>query len=138
MEHAQPGAPVRTTCIPKWPNTWTTWFLADVLVFVEKPRYRPLVAPTIRCMTPSYGGLALEIVVPVFNEEAVLENSISRLAEYLTNEMPSTWKITIADNASTDRTPVIAARLSEQLPTEQFRRLDVKGRGDALRAAWGA
>ncbi|GAA3400273.1 bifunctional glycosyltransferase family 2/GtrA family protein [Pseudarthrobacter polychromogenes] len=89
-------------------------------------------------MTPSYGGLALEIVVPVFNEEAVLENSITRLAEYLTHEMPSTWKITIADNASTDRTPVIAARLSEHMPNVEYRRLDVKGRGYALRDAWGA
>ncbi|MFC4394930.1 glycosyltransferase [Arthrobacter sedimenti] len=89
-------------------------------------------------MTPSYGGLALEIVVPVYNEEAVLESSITRLAEYLTNEMPSTWKITIADNASTDRTPVIAARLSEHLPNVEYRRLDVKGRGYALRDAWTA
>ncbi|MFC9773193.1 MULTISPECIES: glycosyltransferase [unclassified Pseudarthrobacter] len=89
-------------------------------------------------MTPSYGGLALEIVVPVYNEEAVLENSITRLAEYLTNEMPSTWKITIADNASTDRTPVIAARLSEHLENVGYRRLETKGRGLALRDAWSA
>jgi len=89
-------------------------------------------------MTPSYGGLALEIVVPVYNEEAVLERSITRLAEYLTNEMPSTWKITIADNASTDRTPLIAARLSEHLPNVDYRRLEVKGRGCALRDAWSA
>lgn len=82
--------------------------------------------------------MALEIVVPVFNEEAVLESSIKRLSEYLTNEMPSTWKITIADNASTDRTPVIAARLSEQLPHVDYRRLEAKGRGYALRDAWGA
>lgn len=89
-------------------------------------------------MTPSYGGLALEIVVPVFNEEAVLENSISRLAEYLTLEMPSTWKITIADNASTDRTPMIAARLSDKFPNVGYRRLEAKGRGFALRDAWSA
>src|SRR6476469_11264699 len=89
-------------------------------------------------MTPSYGGLALEIVVPVFNEEAVLEHSISRLSEYLSQEMPSTWKITIADNASTDRTPAIAARLSEQLPNVEYRRLEGKGRGFALRDAWSA
>ncbi|WAJ31724.1 bifunctional glycosyltransferase family 2/GtrA family protein [Arthrobacter sp. FX8] len=89
-------------------------------------------------MTPSYGGLALEIVVPVYNEEAVLERSITRLAEYLTNEMPSTWKITIADNASTDRTPVIAARLSEHMQNVGYRRLEVKGRGYALRDAWSA
>lgn len=89
-------------------------------------------------MTPSYGGLALEIVVPVHNEEAVLESSITRLAEYLTNEMPSTWKITIADNASTDRTSVIAARLSEHMPNVGYRRLELKGRGYALKDAWSA
>lgn len=89
-------------------------------------------------MTPGNGGLALEIVVPVFNEEAVLENSIIRLTEYLMLEMPVTWKITIADNASTDSTPAIAARLSEQLPNVGYRRLELKGRGYALRDAWGA
>jgi glycosyltransferase involved in cell wall biosynthesis len=89
-------------------------------------------------MTPSYGGLALEIVVPVFNEEAVLENSITRLADYLSREMPSTWKITIADNASTDRTSAIATRLSQCMPNVAYRRLEVKGRGFALRDAWQA
>lgn len=89
-------------------------------------------------MKPSYGGLALDIVVPVFNEEAVLEKSISELANYLTVEMPMKWQITIADNASTDRTPIIAARLAELLPNVAFRRLDRKGRGHALRDAWGS
>ena len=59
-------------------------------------------------MTPSSGGLALEIVVPVFNEQLVLEKSITKLANYLSQEMPSTWQITIADNASTDNTRRIA------------------------------
>ena len=89
-------------------------------------------------MTPGYGGLALEIVVPVFNEEAVLEKSIRRLTEYLTHEMPATWRVTIADNASTDRTAAIATRLSERMPNVQYRRLDTKGRGYALRDAWSA
>jgi len=103
-----------------------------------KPSPRLFCEPYDPCMTPSYGGLALEIVVPVFNEESVLESSITRLAEYLTNEMTSTWKITIADNASTDRTPVIAARLSEHMPNVEYRRLEIKGRGYALRDAWSA
>jgi glycosyltransferase involved in cell wall biosynthesis len=93
---------------------------------------------TIRGMTPSSGGLALEIVVPVFNEESVLEKSITGLAEYLSHEMPSTWQITIADNASTDNTAAIATRLADQLPNVVYRRLQVKGRGFALRDAWGA
>jgi glycosyltransferase involved in cell wall biosynthesis len=92
----------------------------------------------IRGMKPSSGGLALEIVVPAFNEEAVLENSIRKLANYLLLEMPSAWQITIADNASTDNTAEIATRLAAQVPNVVYRRLEVKGRGYALRDAWGA
>jgi glycosyltransferase involved in cell wall biosynthesis/putative flippase GtrA len=109
-----------------------------VLVFAKKPRHAYIRLSTIRGMTPSSGGLALEIVVPVFNEESVLEHSITKLTNYLTQEMPSTWQITIADNASTDDTAAIAARLADQLPNVVYRRLQVKGRGYALRDAWGA
>jgi putative flippase GtrA len=89
-------------------------------------------------MNPSHGGLALEIVVPVFNEESVLEKSINELANYLEIEMSATWQITIADNASTDNTPGIAARLAERMPNVVYRHLEVKGRGYALRDAWSA
>lgn len=89
-------------------------------------------------MNPSHGGLALEVVVPVFNEESVLEKSITELANYLELELAVTWQITIADNASTDNTPGIAARLAERMPNVFYRRLEVKGRGYALRDAWSA
>lgn len=89
-------------------------------------------------MELSHGGLALEIVVPVFNEESVLEKSITELANYLKLEMPATWQITIADNASTDNTEAIAARLVQTLPHVVYRRLDLKGRGHALRDAWNS
>ncbi|MBD1537470.1 bifunctional glycosyltransferase family 2/GtrA family protein [Arthrobacter sp. S13_S34] len=89
-------------------------------------------------MKLSHGGLALEIVVPVFNEESVLEKSIRKLANYLNLEMTATWRITIADNASTDNTPVIATRLAQVVPNVVYRRLDVKGRGHALRDAWSS
>ncbi len=42
----------------------------------------------------------------------------------------------IADNASTDATPEIAARLAGSLPGVELLRLERKGRGRALRAAW--
>lgn len=89
-------------------------------------------------MKLSRGGLALEIVVPVFNEESVLEKSITELANYLKLEMPASWQITIADNASTDNTAIIATRLAEVMPNVEYRRLDVKGRGHALRDAWSS
>lgn len=80
----------------------------------------------------------VEIVIPVFNEESTLAASVERLHGYLVERFPLSWLITIADNASTDRTWGIACRLSNELDGVQAIRLDQKGRGRALRAAWTA
>ncbi|WAH96125.1 glycosyltransferase [Arthrobacter sp. MMS18-M83] len=80
--------------------------------------------------------MALEIIVPVFNESAILERSILRLADYLSRELLYSWKITIADNASTDATGSIGRELADEVPNVSYRRLETKGRGFALRDAW--
>jgi putative flippase GtrA len=80
----------------------------------------------------------LDIVVPVFNEEAALERSVRRLHGFLSDGFPFTWRIVIADNASTDTTPQIARRLATELPNVEALRLEDKGRGRALRAAWSS
>lgn len=80
----------------------------------------------------------VEVVVPVYNEEAGIEASIRRLHAYLTDEFPLPWLITVADNASTDRTWPIACRLAYELDGVQGVHLEAKGRGRALRAAWAA
>jgi len=80
----------------------------------------------------------VEIVIPVFNEETGLEESVRHLHGYLEDRFPLTWLITIVDNASTDRTWGVACRLSTELVGVQAMRLDQKGRGRALRAAWSA
>lgn len=78
----------------------------------------------------------LDVVVPVFNEEADLERSVRRLHAHLRETFPYPFRITVADNASTDATPRIAARLAGELPEADWIRLEEKGRGRALRAAW--
>jgi glycosyltransferase involved in cell wall biosynthesis len=78
----------------------------------------------------------LEIVVPVYNEQAALERSIRRLHAFLSTTMPFTWRIVIADNASTDGTTVIAHSLALSLTGVEVIRLPLKGRGRALRQAW--
>jgi glycosyltransferase involved in cell wall biosynthesis len=80
----------------------------------------------------------VEIVVPVYNEEHVLRHSIRRLHDFLSNGFPLTWRIVIADNASTDGTLAAARRLAHELPGVQVLHLQAKGRGRALRAAWSA
>ncbi len=76
--------------------------------------------------------------MPVHNEQAVLEASVTRLHRFLARELAFSWRITIADNASTDRTPAIARRLSAEMAGVHVLRLARKGRGHALRAAWAA
>src|SRR3954452_11209082 len=44
----------------------------------------------------------VEIVVPVFNEQAQLAESVRRLHRFLSDGFPLSWRIVIADNASTD------------------------------------
>ncbi len=88
--------------------------------------------------TPSLAAppVAVEIVVPVHNEAAGLAASAERLHAYLCAAFPFSFCITIADNASTDDTWVIATGLAAGLPHVQARHLDEKGRGRALRTTW--
>ena len=78
----------------------------------------------------------VDIVIPVHNEERGLRASVLRLHAYLTQQFPFSARITIADNASTDSTPAVAAELAEELPEVRVLRLKEKGRGRALAAAW--
>jgi putative flippase GtrA len=80
----------------------------------------------------------VDIVVPVYNEEAGLERSIRRLHRFLRDGFPFRWRIVVADNASLDATPAIGAALARDLPNVSYLRLERKGRGRALRAAWSA
>jgi putative flippase GtrA len=80
----------------------------------------------------------IDVVVPVCDEEAALERSIRRLHRFLSAEFPFTSRIVIADNASGDATPAIAAALARELPGVELLRVERKGRGRALRAAWSA
>jgi putative flippase GtrA len=89
----------------------------------------PAAAPT---------GPLVEVVVPVHNEQRMLEASIRRLHGYLSARFPFAFRITIADNASTDATWLLAKRLAERLPDVRAVHVVQKGRGRALRQVWSA
>lgn len=59
-----------------------------------------------------------------------------RLHAFLASGFPYTFRITVADNASTDATPQIAQRLAAEIAEVTTVRLDQKGRGRALRQVW--
>ncbi|MCW2943558.1 MAG: hypothetical protein JWR24_275 [Actinoallomurus sp.] len=83
-----------------------------------------------------YGPL-IEVAIPVYNEEHVLAASVRRLHTYLRETFPYRFVITIADNASTDRTWEVAERLALELAEVEAVHLERKGRGRALRHVWG-
>ncbi len=87
-------------------------------------------------MAHSTDTLALDVALPVYNEQGALEHSVRTLHDYLTARFDHPWRITIADNASTDATARIADRLAEELPHVASAHLAEKGRGRALRRVW--
>jgi len=98
-----------------------------------------MTAPTITPATATpldQGALVLDLVIPVYNEEADLGPSVRRLHAYLTENLPYRFRVTIADNASVDATPQVAAGLAASLPHTRVVRLEQKGRGRALRHVW--
>ncbi|MFF9312018.1 glycosyltransferase [Streptomyces sp. NPDC014748] len=84
------------------------------------------------------GTPVLDVVIPVYNEEKDLGPCVLRLHEHLARTFPYAFRITVADNASTDGTPQVAARLAAELPEVDSFRLEQKGRGRALRTVWSA
>jgi len=81
---------------------------------------------------------SVDVVVPVYNEEKALPRSIPLLHRFLSSDaFPYDWRIVIADNASIDGTRAVAERLARELAGVQYLYIPVKGRGYALKQAWG-
>ncbi len=78
-----------------------------------------------------------EITIPVYNEEKELEQNIDKLYDFCSKNLNNyDWKITIADNASNDNTPIIASNIARKNPKLSLFRLEEKGRGRAVKRAW--
>ncbi len=93
-------------------------------------------APFEADVDPRRVPLDVEIVVPVYNEAAQLEERISALRSFLDTSFPFRALVTVVDNASTDDTAAVAADLAARMRGVAALHLPRKGRGYALRAAW--
>lgn len=78
----------------------------------------------------------VEIVLPVYNEERVLEASVRTLHAFLTEHLAHDWRITIADNGSKDATLGVATLLAAELPNVTEIHIPEPGRGRTLTQAW--
>ncbi|OGG20858.1 glycosyl transferase [Candidatus Gottesmanbacteria bacterium RIFCSPLOWO2_01_FULL_40_10] len=80
---------------------------------------------------------SVEVVVPIYNEQEELADSIIKLRSFLKKNLKDfNWHITIADNASTDESLNIARKLKSRYTGVGFIHLDEKGRGRAVKKAW--
>jgi len=80
----------------------------------------------------------VEITIPVYNEEEQLEANIFTLARYCSKKLIQyDWKITIADNGSTDKTAHLSQELSKKKSQIRSVHLGQQGRGRAVKSVWG-
>jgi len=78
----------------------------------------------------------VDVVIPVYNEEHVLAESVATLRRFLSEGFHHQWRILIADNASTDGTLTVAEELAEKHSDVASLHVPEKGRGRALKASW--
>ena len=79
---------------------------------------------------------SVDIVIPVYNEEHVLAESVAALHKFLAQGFAHQYRIVVADNASTDGTLAVAQKLAQKHTDVASLHIPQKGRGRALRAAW--
>ena len=80
---------------------------------------------------------SVEVVIPIYNEEKELKDSVERLYRYLAKNLKGyRWHITIADNASTDSSLAVAKDLAKKKSGIDVIHLEEKGRGRAVKKAW--
>ncbi len=78
----------------------------------------------------------VDVIIPVYNEEHVLAESVATLRRFLSEGFHHQWRILIADNASTDGTLTVAQELAEEHSDVASLHIPEKGRGRALKASW--
>lgn len=75
---------------------------------------------------------SISIVIPVYNEEAMLRSSVLELVDRM-NALSSSYEMILAENGSTDGTAASCRELAERFPHLRYRHTDEPNYGKALR-----
>lgn len=86
--------------------------------------------------SPASSRPTIDVVIPVYNEVKVLEDSVRKTLTLFDSQPQYDWHVLIADNGSNDGTGDLAKRLEAEDPRVRALLLTIKGRGLALREAW--
>ena len=74
----------------------------------------------------------LSIVIPVYNEEALFEESVSRISHFC-DKSGIAFEVIAVSNGSTDKTSEIGERLAAELPWFTFETISKRGVGRAFK-----
>ena len=80
--------------------------------------------------------MRINLALPVFNEEKVLYRNTGIIYNFLRTNFNWNFDVIIADNKSTDATPLIAKKLCGKYKHLRYLFVNEKGRGKAIRTAW--
>jgi glycosyltransferase involved in cell wall biosynthesis len=81
--------------------------------------------------------MKLNITIPCYNEEKILNNSINTLFKFLNENInEKEWNIIIVDNNSTDNTKKISKQLTEKFNRVKYIFTEKKGKGIAIKTGW--
>jgi glycosyltransferase involved in cell wall biosynthesis len=105
---------------------------------MQSPIQTPEPAQPHLRLAPAAQAQSVEIVIPVHNEQYALRTAVETLERHLRDGVPAPCRLTIADNASTDATERIGRELAHEFARVSYMRIEGRGRGRALRAAWSA
>ena len=88
----------------------------------------------------SGGSVEVSVVLPAYNEEATIENTVETTLDTLESFLPSdAFEVIVAEDGCDDRTPEIADRMAaEDSRVRHFHSDERLGRGGALNAAFEA
>jgi len=78
-------------------------------------------------------SVSLSVVIPAFNEESRLGETLSILVRYL-RQQPWSWDIRVVDDGSSDRTAAVAQSASNDEPRIVVQREPHRGKGGAVKA----
>ncbi len=76
------------------------------------------------------------IVIPAYNEEQLINSTVRKVVAFISQNLTVDWRVVIADNQSTDQTPLIAQKLASEMPGVNYLAVPIQGKGAAIRAGW--
>ncbi|MDP9069386.1 MAG: glycosyltransferase family 2 protein [Actinomycetota bacterium] len=89
-------------------------------------------------MTERARPRSLSVVIPVYNEEEILENTVETIVTGIRGLDLDRFEILLCENGSRDSTPALAARLSAEIPEVEVIVLERPNYGAAMRAGFFA